>query len=280
MASHSSAGNNQLEIFDRPERNRTLQGLEFMPQRVFVPLAIFATVVSFSSPLFAQHTEHGADLSGVWTNFAPESTRSFQNSALRGDPPPMTPWAQERYDQAKPTFGSKSVPVLETNDPVYDCFRPGTPRIYMHPFPMEIIQTPGRVLMLFEYDHAIRQIFTDGREHRTDLAPMWMGDATGYWEGETLVVETVNFNDKTWIDREGVPHSEQLRVIERIRLDADGNLLIDITIEDPIAFTESWSGQRRYRSVDWSIEEFACMDNVTFESFEDEILNYDPNAAD
>ena len=72
----------------------------------------------------------------------------------------------------------------------------------------------------------------------------------------------------------------ELRVLERIRLDEDGNLLIDITIEDPIAFTETWTGQRRYRRVDWNIEEFACMDNVNFLSFEDEILNYDPDAAD
>jgi hypothetical protein len=233
-----------------------------------------------ASAATAQIAGQGADFSGVWTNFPPDETDAFQNSALRGDPPPMTAWGQSRYDQAKPTFGSRSVPVLETNDPVYDCFRPGTPRIYMHPFPMEIVQSPGRVLMLFEYDHAVRQIYTDGREHRTDLAPMWMGDSTGHWEGGTLVVETVNFNDKTWIDREGVPHSEELRVLERIGLDTDGNLVINITIEDPIAFTEPWTGLRRYERVDWNIEEFSCMDNVNFEAFEEEILNYDPDAAE
>ncbi len=250
-----------------------------MPQRVLISVAAWVTLLLTFSPLFAQTGEHGDDLSGVWTNFALENARSFQNSAWHAEPPPMTAWAQERYAQAKPTFGSESVPVMETNDPVYKCFRPGTPRIYMHPFPMEIIQTPGRVLMLFEYDHTVRQIYTDGREHRTDLAPMWMGDATGYWEGDTLVVETVNFNDKTWIDREGVPHSDQLRVLERIRRDADDNLLIDVTIEDPVAFTESWTGQRRYRRVDWNIEEFACMDNVGFAAYEEEILNYDPDAT-
>ena len=97
--------------------------------------------------------------------------------------------------------------ATESNDPVYDCFPPGTPRVYFHPFPMEIIQLPGRTLILYEYHHSIRQIYTDGRGHRTDLAPLWMGDSTGYWDGDTLVVETVNFNDKTWLDREGLPHS-------------------------------------------------------------------------
>ena len=248
-----------------------------MLKRLLSGPAILVIQLLLSPALYAQLEGHGDDFSGVWTNFPPENTRLFQNSALRADPPPMTAWAQERYDQAKPTFGPRSVPVLETNDPVYECFRPGTPRIYMHPFPMEFIQTAGRIMMIFEYDHAIRQIYTDGRDHRTDLAPMWMGDATGHWENKTLVVETVNFNDKTWIDREGVPHSDELRVLERIRLDNEGNLLIDITIEDPVAFTESWTGQRRYRPVDWDIEEFACMDNVNFESFEEEIINYDPN---
>ena len=153
-----------------------------MPQHVSASFATLAALFSLSTTVVAQIADHGADFSGVWTNFPPEHTRSFGNSALRPDPAPMTPWAQERFDQAKPTFGSRSVAVLETNDPVYECFRPGTPRIYMHPFPMEIIQTPGRVLMLFEYDHTVRQIYTDGREHRTDLAPMWMGDSTGHWD--------------------------------------------------------------------------------------------------
>jgi len=145
---------------------------------------------------------------------------------------------------------------------------------------MEIIQLPGRVVMVFEYDHLVRQIFTDGRGHRDDLAPSWMGDSTGHWEGDTLVVETVNFNDKTWIDREGVPHSEQLRVVERIRRLEDDSLQIDITIEDPVALMEPWVGQRTYRRVDWDIEEFMCMDNVNFTEFEEEILDYGSGATE
>jgi hypothetical protein len=218
---------------------------------------------------------HGADFSGVWVNSPAPETRAFQNSAFAAEPPPMTPWAQAKYDVARPTFGPRPVPVADTNDPVYECFPPGTPRIYFHPFPMEIIQTPGRILMVFEYDHIIRQIWTDGRGHRDDLAPSWMGDSIGHWEGETLVVESTNFNDRTWIDREGVPHSEELKVLERMHVDADGKLVIDITIEDPVAFTQTWSGQRTYARSDWNIEEFMCMDNVTFEDYENEVLNYE-----
>jgi hypothetical protein len=129
--------------------------------------------------------------------------------------------------------------------------------------------------MIFEYDHLIRQVYTDGREHRTDLAPSWMGDSTGRWEGDTLVVETINFNDKTWLDRTGVPHSEELRVVERIRaLDAD-HLEIDITMEDPVALTQPWHTKRRLRRTDWTIEEFSCMDNQNFLDYERELLDFD-----
>ncbi len=225
-------------------------------------------------------TPHGADFSGIWTGYRPESERSFGGWAFSSELPPMTPWAQARFEEARPTFGPNSFTVVDTNDPVYACFPPGTPRIYFHPFPMEIIQTPGRVMMVFEYDHLIRQIYTDGREHRLDLSPSWMGDATGHWEGDTLVVETVNFNDKTWIDRRGVPHSEELRVVERIRRVDEDSLQIDITIQDPIAFTQTWTGRRQYRAVDWDVEEFICMDNVSFEAFENELLDYEGSQSE
>jgi hypothetical protein len=71
-----------------------------------------------------------------------------------------------------------------------------------------------------------------------------------------------------------VPHSEQLRVVERIHVNDEGLLQIDITVEDPVAFTASWTGQRFYERVDWNIEEFVCMDNVTFLDFEQEVLDY------
>jgi len=223
---------------------------------------------------------HGGDLSGVWTHSPPDYMRAYSGWAFDSSPPPMTAWGKERYDAAKPTFGPRGVMANESNDPVYDCFPPGTPRAYFHPFPIEIIQRPGRVLMIYEYHHLVRQIYTDERGHRTDLAPSWMGDSTGHWEGDTLVVETVNFNDKTWVDREGVPHSEELRVIERLRLTGKGTLEINFTIEDPVTFTAPLEAERFYRKVDWDIEEFACMErnqNAIFDAFEQQIQGYDEN---
>lgn len=241
-----------------------------MPLRFMVTtLLTCASVAALAQP------PHGADLSGVWTGDAGPERQPFQIYAFSLEPPPMTPEGQARYLANLPNRGERSVPIAESNDPVYDCFPPGTPRIYFHPFPMEIVQTPGRVLMVFEYDHLIRQIFTDGREHRTDLAPSWMGDSIGHWEGHTLVVETTRFNDKSWLDRRGLPHSEELVVTERIELLDDDRLRIDIQVEDPVIFTEPWTGQRYYRKTDWQIEEFVCMDQVNFEAYENAVLDFD-----
>jgi hypothetical protein len=130
---------------------------------------------------------------------------------------------------------------------------------------MEIFQVPGRVIMLFEFDHHIRQIYTDGRGHNKDLPTAWMGDSIGKWEGDTLVVDTTNFNDKTWLDRGGHPHSEQLHLIERIHRSDPDLLQIDITIEDPVAYTKPWTAQETFQlRPKWNIMELVCLDNVNF----------------
>jgi hypothetical protein len=228
-----------------------------------------------SAQTSAQTSEHGGDLTGAWTNVNAPGTAEWAIYTFSERLPALTEWGRARFDAAKPQRGPRGVPVAETDDLVYRCYPPGTPRIYLHPFPMEIVQLPGRVLMVFEYDHLIRQIYTDGREHRTDLAPSWMGDSIGHWEGETLVIETTNFNDKTWIDRIAVPHSGQMRLIERLHVNAGGLLQIDMTVEDPVALKEPWKFSRTYRKTDWTIEELMCMDNVTYQPFEDAVLEFD-----
>jgi hypothetical protein len=219
--------------------------------------------------------EHAADFSGVWTGVTVPGTGEWAIYSFSEDPPPLTEWGQRRFDAAKPQRGPRGVPVAETDDLVYRCYPPGTPRIYLHPFPFEIIQTPGRIVMIYEYDHLVRQIYTDGREHRIDLAPSYMGDSTGYWDGETLVVETVGFNDRTWLDRRAVPHSEQLKLIERLHINADGQLQIDMRVEDPVALAEPWEFTRYFRKTDWTIEELVCEDNATYQEFENSVLEFD-----
>jgi hypothetical protein len=244
-----------------------------------VRVAIVLAATSLAAPLAAQEAprklEHGADLQGVWTNVNLPGTADWAIYTFSEKLPALTAWGQARFDAAKPQRGPRGVAVADTDDLVYKCYPPGTPRIYLHPFPMEIIQTPGRVQMVFEYDHLIRQIYTDGRDHRTDLAASWMGDSIGHWEGKTLVVESNNFNDRTWIDRIAVPHSEEMRLVERIYVNAKGELQVDMRVEDPVALAEPWEFSRYYRKTDWTIEELMCEDNATYSPFENELLEFD-----
>lgn len=199
------------------------------------------------------------DLSGVWREHPPQDARSYSGWAFMKDEPPMTPWAEERYKQAKPTFGPKAVTVEESNSPDYNCLPPGVPYIYFRPHPFEFIQNPKRTVMLFEYDHFVREIYTDGRKHPKDLDPTWMGDAIGWYEGDTLVVDTIGFNDKTWLDRVGHPHSDELHLVERFRRVDHDTLTDTMTIDDPKAYTHPWNVTLYFQlKPDWEIGEFIC----------------------
>jgi hypothetical protein len=208
------------------------------------------------------------DLSGVWE--ADMHGLKWAEYSFTPEIPPMTPWGKARYLAAKPSYGPRAVePSTDYVNPTTGkdpgCLPPGVPRIYIQPFLFEIVQTPGRVLELFEFDHHMRQIFTDGRQHPKDPDHSWMGDSIGRYEGDTLVIDTIGLNDKTWIDRGGLPHSDQLHVIERIRRPSPNALEIKFTIDDPKAYTESWSGYRDFKvRPTWNIEEFICADNADY----------------
>jgi hypothetical protein len=213
------------------------------------------------------------DFSGVWML---DHTRPltvverFWMYELTEEEPPMTAWGEAEYKAAKSSFGTRSYPLAETNDPIYHtCTPPGYPRIIMHPFPMQVIQTPGEVILLFEYDSIRHQIFTDGRAHDTSLGPLWMGDSIGHWEGDTLVADTVNFNTKTWLDRVGHPHSDALHLVERIRRTNHYHLTDDITINDPKAYTKPWSAHLDFLlKPKWTLTELFCEDQDTFDEIE------------
>ena len=216
------------------------------------------------------------DISGVWrrTRRPPDNKRKYTlfeiALSLTNDEPPMTPWGLEKYKAAKPNVGPHAVTLAQTNDPVAQCFPPGVPKIYLvRGAPFEILQAPGRVMMYFEYDHFVREIFTDGRQHTEDLNPTWMGESIGKWEGNTLVVDTIGFNDKTWLDYSGHPHSDQLHLVERIRRVNHDMLVDDITIEDPKAYTKPWTSHMTFDlKPDWKIEETICEDNVNFSNLQ------------
>ncbi|PYU25860.1 MAG: hypothetical protein DMG32_11355 [Acidobacteria bacterium] len=162
------------------------------------------------------------DLQGVWMRRTPKG--AFGSGATyTKDLPEMTPWGQEKFKEAKDSNGG-AYTLDQTKNPVLTrCYPPGVPRVYFHPYPFEFVQTPKYLLMIFEYDHTVRRIYTDGRPLPKDPDPLWLGYSVGHWEGDaTFVVDTVGFNEKTWLDRLGVPHSDQLHVTERFhRVDRD-----------------------------------------------------------
>jgi hypothetical protein len=197
---------------------------------------------------------HVPDFSGVWME------RETRNTFTVNEPP-MQPWAQTRYKEAKPGYGPRATPRSE--DPILSCFPPGVPRIMLIPFPLQIVQSPGMIVMLFEYDHFTRQIYMDRRDHPKDVDRTWMGDSIGRWEGDTLVVDTVGLNDKTWLDQVGHPHSDRLHVVERIRRTDHDTLEDDITIDDPKAYTKPWTGQQFFKlRPNWHLIEYVCEDSM------------------
>jgi len=243
-------------------RNRSTGSILLLTAILVLPAFVFA------QPQAAA----GTDISGVWNARNSPQTR-YLGYGFMAEDPPMTAWALEKFKLNKPSFGPHS--VKDSNDPVNPttvnatgCFPPGTPRIYLQPFPMEIIQTAGRVLILYEFNHFVRQIWTDGRPHNTDLGNTWFGDSIGKWEGDTLVVDTIGINDKSWLDRAGHPHSDQLHVTERFHKADATTLLIDLTMEDPKAYTKTLTSQLRYQlHPKWNITEMICEDNINFDEF-------------
>jgi len=210
------------------------------------------------------------DISGVWNMHSTPAQRKYTGNTYTAEPPEMTQWAQDRYMSEKPSNGPRTHSLKETDDPVLkQCLPPGTPRIYLQPFPFQIVQTPKEIFMIFEYDHTVRQIFTDGRKHPDDILPTYMGHSIGKWDGNVLVVDTVGFNDKSWLDRDGHPHSDQLHVVERFnRVDRD-NMKIGISMEDTKALAKPWTTELNFQlRPDWDVMELVCTDNAAFEDFE------------
>jgi len=197
------------------------------------------------------------DLSGVWQY---QGTGGGGSTAEEKDMPPMTPWAQVRFDQEKPGYGTRGAPG--GNDPILQCDPAGFPRVMFVPTPFEFVQTPTRVLQFFEREHEWRPIWTDGRPLPKDPDPTWYGYAIGRWEDDnTFVVESAGFNDKTWLGVTGYPHSDQMRVTERYhRVDHD-TIVYDITVTDPVAYTKPIVTRNKIMKLkpNEEIEELPCV---------------------
>jgi hypothetical protein len=151
------------------------------------------------------------------------------------------------------------------DDPTSLCWYPGVPRIMQSPYPMQIVQTPEYVTMLFEYMRLWRAIPTDGRKHPENLPPSFMGDSVGKWDGDTFVIDTIGLNDRTWLDTAGHQHTDQIHVIERMRRTPD-TIQLEYTVDDPKMYAQPWKQQRVIRPLQAvhgmpELIEYACTEN-------------------
>ncbi len=143
---------------------------------------------------------------------------------------PYQQWVRDRIRQKGPA-----------DDPYTRCIAPGGPRMHMLPTMKKWVQSPDLLIILDEYNASHRQIFLDGRPLPADPAPTWNGYATGHWEGDTLVVESSGYRDDQWLDAAGSALTSTARVTERMRRVNFGTLLIDLSVDDPKAYTRPWS---------------------------------------
>jgi hypothetical protein len=191
------------------------------------------------------------DLTGPWE---PNAIRENVNMKVTGVEIPLTPQGEALY--------KSRVARLGKDDPEARCLPPGVPRLTTTPYPFRFVQTPNYIAILYEGGtHTWRQIFMDGRKPSKFAEDLWNGESVGHWEGDTLVVETTGFNDKTWIDAAGVPHSTELKVTERIRrLDADNMEIVNI-VDDPVMYTKQWSFTTYPKRLQGELLEYICNEN-------------------
>jgi len=187
----------------------------------------------------------------------------------------MTPWAEERYKAARQGVMDPLDQGREDVDPMLYpyCMPPGMPRIHLRGQAMEIIQAPGRVYLLFEAGPSMMRIHTDGRKHLNNPPPSFMGDTIGWWDGDTLVTETIGLHDWAWLDSAGHPHSSALRVEQRIRRPNHETLEIGLLFDDPKAYTRPWTAKRNYRlRPDWEVLEYLICEDTVRENYTQEVL--------
>jgi len=167
---------------------------------------------------------------------------------------PYQPWAAEAVKQRKAENGK--------DDPTSWCLPLGVPRLLVDPEYRKIVQVPGLVVILNERNAGYRQIFTDGRPLPEDPQPSWNGYSTGKWEGDTLVVQTSGFRDGMWLDRSGSPMTDAAKLTERFRRVNYGTLEIEVTMNDPKAYTKPWTVKvTEFIVVNTELMDYICLEN-------------------
>jgi hypothetical protein len=167
---------------------------------------------------------------------------------------PLQPWAR---DLAKSRTAAQ-----RKDDPLTHCLPIGVVELHTIPMYRKIAQVPGLLVMVHEYNASYRQIFTDGRLLPVDPQPSWNGYSTGKWEGDTLVVETAGFRDGIWLDTKGDPITDAAKVTERFRRVNFGRLEIELTVNDPKAYTKPWTVKlNQILQLDSDLLDYICLEN-------------------
>lgn len=242
-----------------------------MRNRIIVSIVVLAAILAFSPVAFAQNSParpswrpcprclldrqvaeavakvkdlpfNPRDLSGVWgNNDLLLDTRTV---------PPMTPWGKEQYEATRAEETTAGLAVSNSKDGMLRCDPLGYPRSLWVNDGSEFVMLPDRALQFFEWSHTWRTIWTDGRallEVEDYPAPRWHGYAVGRWEGDTFVVESNGFDDRSWLSEDrrdrrwGFPHSDEMRLVERYKRTSHVTLDVTVTIHDPKTYTEPWT---------------------------------------
>jgi hypothetical protein len=193
------------------------------------------------------------NIGGMWAMPRPIS----KLKTLDGQDPPLLPAARAAY--AKAAAALKADP---STDPVSKCWMQGVPRLIYAPYPVLISQEKDRINFVHEANHTFRVIslIRPLPKQDDDLDPQWLGYSAGRWEGKTLVIDTVGFNDKTWLDYSGLPHSDKLKVQERYRLKDANTIEGQVTITDPETFARPWTtGFTLVRKPNYEMKESVCV---------------------
>ena len=220
----------------------------------------------------ARDTNQTPDLSGRWKGPGRQFKGAGERFIPEADDPPMLPWAEEKYKIIRRGVTDPTRQGRIDMDPMMPphCMLPGMPRAYMRSGNIEIMQSPGRVYVLFESDPAIQRIYTDGRPHPDGAPDSFMGHSIGKWEGDTLVVETVGLNDLTWIDGVGHPHTTELRVEQRFRRIDPTKLEMTMLFHDPKTYQKPWGPKTVYTMLG---DDFEMMEYILCEAQQRENLS-------
>jgi hypothetical protein len=234
------------------------------------------------APSIPRAADGKPDLSGIWITGAlaliigDEEAKAIAQADVAAGRKPLV----REAPSYKPDAEAKRQYYLSRrgiDDPMARCFISGVPRITTRPLPFQIVQMRGQVIILYEAHHAFRIIPTDGRPHPDDIEPSFNGDSVAHWEGDTLVVDVVGFNEKTWLAGVGTIHSEKLHVTERYTRDTYGTILYDVTVEDPEVLTKPWHEHEIFRlRPNERLREYECIENnEDLQRFE-KLLEIDP----